>query len=73
MSTSLLVSPCVLLEAVFVVEPPPKRVDIVIIFGVDVGHRNWFGGGLKVLREYVNLYLEVLKGERTEAPLSCGA
>ena len=34
MSTSLLVSPCVLLEAVFVVEPPPKRVDIVINFWV---------------------------------------
>ena len=34
MSTSLLVSPCVLLEAVFVVEPPPKRVDIVIDFWV---------------------------------------
>lgn len=32
MSTSLLVSPCVLLEAVFVVEPPPNRVDIVINF-----------------------------------------
>ena len=50
MSTSLLVSPCVLLEAEFVVEPPPKRVDIVI--NIWMGLLLGTGIGLEKILEY---------------------